>query len=132
MAGTLTPEQRRLLEAPNFAHLATIMPDGTPQVTPVWVDYDGRYVLVNTALGRVKERNLRRDPRVGLDVADQQNPYKMVSIRGRVAELTTEHAEEHIDRLAKKYLGQDRYPYRQPNERRVIIKIDPQHVAGWG
>jgi len=108
------------------------MPDGTPQVTPVWVDYDGRYVLVNTALGRVKERNLRRDPRVGLDVADQQNPYKMVSIRGRVAELTTENADAHIDKLAKKYLGQDRYPFRQPNEQRVIVKIEPQHVAGWG
>jgi len=132
MAATLTPEQRQLLESPNFAHLATVMPDGTPQVTPVWVDYDGRYVLVNTALGRVKERNLRRDPRVGLDVADQQNPYKMVSIRGRVAELTTENADAHIDKLAKKYLGQDRYPFRQPNEQRVIVKIEPQHVAGWG
>lgn len=132
MPGNLNPEQRQLIEGRNFAHLATLMPDGTPQVTPVWVDHDGRYLLVNSAEGRVKVRNLRRDPRVGLDVADQENPYKMVTFRGHVTEVTNEGAEEHIDKLAKKYLGQDRYPYRQPGERRVIIKIEPEHIAGWG
>ncbi len=132
MAGNLNPEQRQLIEGRNFAHLATLMPDGTPQVTPVWVDYDGRYLLVNSAEGRVKVRNVRRDPRVAIDVADQENPYQMVAVRGRVAETTNEGAEEHIDKMAKKYLGQDRYPYRQQGERRVILKIEPEHVSGWG
>ncbi len=132
MAANLNSEQRQLIEGRNFAHLATLMPDGTPQVTPVWVDYDGRYLLVNSAEGRVKVRNARRDPRVALDVADQENPYKMVTVRGRVTETTNEGADEHIDKMAKKYLGQDRYPYRQPGERRVILKIEPEHVSAWG
>ncbi len=132
MAGNLNPEQRQLIEGRNFAHLATLMPDGTPQVTPVWVDYDGRHLLVNSAEGRVKVRNVRRDPRVGLDVADQENPYKMVSVRGRVAETTNEGAEEHIDKMAKKYLGQDKYPFRRPGEVRVIFQIEALSVSSQG
>lgn len=130
----LSESARALLEGPNFAHLATLMPDGSPQVTPVWVDVDadGTHVLVNTAEGRVKPRNVRRDPRVALSVANQENPYQMVSIRGRVVEITHEGADAHIDKMAKKYLGQDTYPFRRPGERRVILKIAPEQVAGWG
>lgn len=130
MAVNLSPGVRRLLEAPNFAHLATLMPDGSPQVTPVWVDYDGTYILVNTAEGRVKPRNVRRDPRVAIAVTKGDNPYAMATIRGRVVEVTHEGADAHIDMLAKKYLGQDRYPWRAPGEQRVILKIEPEHVSG--
>ena len=96
MAVALSNGVRKLLESPNFAHLATVMPDGSPQVTPVWVDYDGEHVLVDTAEGRQKPRNLRRDPRVALSVVDQGNAYAWVAIRGRVVELTHENADEHI------------------------------------
>lgn len=121
---------RELLEAANIAHLATLMPDGTPHVTPVWVDLEDSAVLVNSAEGRVKVENLRRDPRVGVSVVDSQNPYAAVSIRGRVREITADGADEHIDALAGKYLGEERYPMRQPGERRVIIRIEPLHVFG--
>jgi len=129
MMATISTGVRRLLEGPNFAHLATLMPDGSPQVTAVWVDYDGTHILVNTAEGRTKHRNVRRDPRVALDVISQANPYAFAAIRGRVVEITREGAEEHIDSLAKQYLGQDRYPFRQPGERRVILKIEPHSVT---
>ena len=120
---------RKLLESPNFASLATLMPDGSPQVTPVWVDFDGTHILVNTAEGRQKPRNVRRDPRVAVSIFDQQNPYSYATVRGRVVEITHEGADQHIDRMAKKYLGRDTYPFRQPGERRVIFKIAPDHVA---
>ncbi len=120
---------RRLLEAPNFAHLATLMPDGSPQVSAVWVDFDGTHILVNTAEGRTKPRNVRRDPRVALSIVSQQNPYSSATIRGRVVEVTHEGADAHIDKLARKYLGQDRYPWRRPGEQRVIFKIEPLHVT---
>jgi len=123
---------RKLLEAPNFASLATLMPDGSPQVTPVWVDFDGTHILVNTAEGRQKPRNVRRDPRVAVSIFDHQSPYSYATIRGRVVEITNEGAEQHIDRMAKKYLGRDTYPFRQPGERRVIFKIAPEQVASMG
>ena len=132
MAVALSNGVRKLLESPNFAHLATVMPDGSPQVTPVWVDYDGEHVLINTAEGRQKPRNLRSDPRVALSVVDQGNAYAWVAIRGRVVELTHENADEHIDRLSKKYLGRDSYPARKAGEQRVIVKIEPEHVASMG
>ncbi len=113
-----------------FAHLATLGPDGAPQVTPVWVDYDGTHVRFNTARGRVKERNLRREPRVALALQDPDNPYRYVQVRGRVAEMTEKGADAHIDALAKKYLGQDRYPYRKADEVRVIVSILPEKVQG--
>ncbi len=113
-----------------FAHLATLMPDGRPQVSPVWIDFDGRHVVFNTARDRQKDRNLRRDPRVSLSILDPENPYRYLEIRGRVAEVTEEGADAHIDRLAKKYLDLDAYPYRQPDEVRVIFRIAPEHVAG--
>jgi PPOX class probable F420-dependent enzyme len=104
------------------------MPDGSPQVTPVWCDYDGQHVLINSAKGRVKDRNMRRDPRVGLDIVDPDNPYRHLSIRGRVVSIDENGADEHIDKLAKKYLGQERYPRRAPGEVRVIYKIEPERT----
>ena len=132
MGVALSEGIRKLLEGRNFAHLATVMPDGSPQVSAVWVDYDGRYVLVNTAEGRQKPRNLRRDTRVALSIVNQENPYASATIRGRAVELTHDGADEHIDKLAKKYLGQDRYPYRQPGEQRLIVKIEPMKMSSWG
>jgi len=129
MAGQISEGVRKLFEEANFAHLATLMPDGSPQVTAVWVDFDGRHVLVNTAEGRQKPRNIRRDPRVAIDVIRQGSEYAFAQVRGRVVEITSEGAEEHIDRLAKKYLGQDRYPFRQAGEERIILKIAPEHVS---
>lgn len=126
---TLPERVAALLREPNFAHLATLMPDGSPQVTPVWVDFDGTHVLVNTAEGRQKPRNVRRDPRVALSVHKQDMPYVWAAIRGRVVELTHEGADEHIDALAQKYLGRERYPFRAPGERRVILKIQPERVT---
>ncbi len=121
-----------LFQKKSFAQLATLMPDGSPQVSPVWVDYDGRRILINTAKGRVKDSNMRRDPRVGLDLLDPDNPYRHLSIRGRVAEITEDGADEHIDKLTKKYIGQDHYPYRGPGEVRVIYKIEPHTVHAMG
>ncbi len=112
-----------------FASLATLMPDGRPQVTPVWCDFDGQHVLVNSAKGRQKDRNMRRDPRVSLALVDLDNPYRYLEIRGRVAEVTEEGADAHIDRMAKKYLDKDKYPFRQPGEVRVLYKIEPQYFT---
>lgn len=127
------PESHRdILEGKNFGHLTTLMPDGSPQVTPVWVDIDGNEVLFNTAEGRQKDRNLRRDGRVAVSVADHGNPYRYVQVRGRIKERTEQGAEEHIDKLAQKYLGVDSYPYRSESERRVLYRIEPEHVQVWG
>lgn len=124
----LTDEQKQFFRKPNFGHLATLEPDGWPQVTPVWVDVDEEHILVNTAEGRKKVRNIARDPRVSLEVVEQENPYSMLSIKGRVVDITDAGADEHIDAMAKKYLGQDTYPFRQPNEKRIILKIQPEKV----
>ncbi len=118
----------RLLLGKNFAHLATIMKDGSPQVTPVWVDLDDGYIIVNTAEGRLKHRNISHNPRVAISIADHSNPYDMVTIRGKVVEQTTKGADEHIDKMAKRYLGVDRYPNRAPGEKRIILKIKPDKV----
>lgn len=121
-----------LFQKKAFANLATLMPDGRPQVTPVWCDYDGQYVIVNSARGRQKDRNMRRDPRVALAVVDPDNPYRYIEIRGQVAEITEQGAEEHIDRMAKKYLGLDKYPNRAPGEVRVLYKIRPEGFSSMG
>jgi PPOX class probable F420-dependent enzyme len=121
-----------LFEKKAFAHLATVMPDGSPQVTPVWCDYDGEYVRVNSAVGRQKDRNIRRDPRVALSLLDPDNPYRYLEVRGRVVEITEDGADQHIDGLAKKYLGVDKYPYRRAGERRVIYRIRPEHFTSMG
>lgn len=115
-----------------FAQLATLMPDGSPHVAPVWFEYDGKNFLINTARGRVKEKNMSRDGRVGIDILDPENPYRHLSIRGRVAEVTEKGADEHIDKLTKYYTGQEKYPYRGPGEVRVIFKIEPEHTYAMG
>ncbi len=115
-----------------LANVGTVMSDGSPQVTPMWFDYDGTLILVNSARGRVKDRNMRRNPAVAVSIVDPDNAYRYVAVRGRVVEITEEGADAHIDRLAKKYLGQDRYPHRRPGEVRVTYKIAPQRVSGMG
>jgi len=117
-----------LLTKRSFAHVATLNADGSPQVTPVWVDFDGTNVLINTARGRVKARNLAREPRVALSIADPDNPYRYLGIQGRVVEMTEAGGDAHIDKMAKKYLGRDTYPFRRPGERRVIVKIAPEKI----
>lgn len=127
--GKLDDSVRKLLEAKNFAFVATLNEDGSPQVTPTWVDTDGEFALVNTAIGRVKQKNVKRDTRVAIAVLDQANPYSYTAIRGRVVEqVTGKLADDHIDKLAKKYIGVDKYPHRQPGEQRVILKIATDHV----
>ncbi len=130
MAVQLSPEESKLLEGPNYGQLATIMPDGSPQITTVWVGYDGTYVIVNTAEGRQKPRNVNRDPRVALEVTAKDDPYDLLRIRGRVVEVTREGAWEHINKLSHKYRGSD-YPKRE-GEQRIIFKIEPQHVFSRG
>jgi PPOX class probable F420-dependent enzyme len=115
-----------------FANLATIMKDGTPQVTPVWFDYDGAHILVNSAKGRVKDRNMRANPMVALSIVDPANPYRYLQIRGKVTEITEAGADAHIDRLAKKYLGVESYPNRTAGEVRVIYKITPESCNTMG
>jgi PPOX class probable F420-dependent enzyme len=123
----LTDRQAQLLLDANFGSLAVLRDDGSPEVTPVWVDWDGEYVIVNTLRSRAKPGRVRRDPRVELAVTSRENPYQHVRISG-TAELTDEGAEEHIDKLARKYLGQDTYP-RKPGDRRVILRFRPERVA---
>jgi PPOX class probable F420-dependent enzyme len=132
MAATIPESFRDLFTKVAFAHLATLMPDGTPQVTPVWVDYDGTHVRVNSARGRLKDKNMRRDKRVALSIQDPENAYRYIAVRGEVAEITEQGADAHIDALAKKYLGKDRYPFRSAEEVRVIYKIRPDKVSTYG
>ena len=117
-----------LFQKPILAHLATVMPDGTPQVTPVWVDFDGTSILVNTARGRQKELNMQKRPQVGLDIVDPANAWHWLSVRGTIAEITEEGALEHANKLTKKYTGKDTYQNLQPGEVRVICKITPERV----
>ena len=123
------PEQvLDLFQKPALAHLATLMPDDTPQVTPVWIDFDGTYLLVNTLRGRQKELNMEKRPKVGLEIVDPTNPMRWLSVRGQVVEITEKGANEHIDKMAKKYLSQDKYGFHQPGDVRVICKIQPGRV----
>ena len=127
------PEQYfDLFEKQAFGNLGTLMKDGSPQVTPVWVDYDGKYVRFNSAKGRVKDNNIRRDPRVSISLQDPANPYRYLEIRGRVVEVTESGADEHINKLSQKYLGKAVYPFRQPGEVRVTYKIEAAKVSSMG
>ena len=125
---TITDQAAKLLEGRNLAFLATLMKDGSPQITPTWVDREDGTILINTAEGRVKHKNVSRDPRVAVSIVDQNNPYNMLTIRGRITELTNKGADEHIDKLAKKYLGVNKYPFRSSSEKRVILKIKPEKI----
>ena len=125
----LTEKAKKLISEPNLAHLATLMSDGTPQVTPVWVDLEDGRVVVNTATGRVKERNMRRDPRVALSIVSASNPFDRVSVRGRVVDIRDgDEATKHIDKLAQKYMGLEIYPNHSPDEQRLIVEIEPESV----
>jgi PPOX class probable F420-dependent enzyme len=132
VANAIPEKYADLFQKRAFAYLATLMPDGRPQVTPVWVDYDGEYVIFNSAKGRQKDRNVRRDPRVALTISDPENPYRYLEIRGRVEEITEQGAAHHIDKMAKKYLGVDKYPYAQAGEVRVMYKVKPEHTTTMG
>ena len=121
-----------LTEKKAFANIATMMPNGTPQVTPVWFDYSNGIVRVNTAKGRVKARNMQEGAPVALSIMDPDNPYRYVQLRGRVRSATEQGADAHIDSLAKKYLGKDKYPFGRPGEVRIIYEIEPSAVDAMG
>lgn len=132
MSVSVPETHKDLFEKKAFGSFTTLMPDGSPQTTPVWVDFEDGKVWVNSALGRQKDRNIRRDPRVAITLIDPENPYRYLEVRGKVEEITTEGATAHIDKMAKKYLGQDKYPFAQPGEQRVLYKITPQKFNTMG
>ena len=132
MSASVPDSHKDLFQKPAFGSFTTLMPDGSPQTTPVWVDFENGKVIVNTALGRQKDKNVRRDPRVSITLIDPANPYRYLEIRGRVVEITEDGADDNINKLAKKYLGVDKYPYAQPSEVRVIYKIKPEHTTVMG
>ncbi|MSQ10689.1 MAG: PPOX class F420-dependent oxidoreductase [Dehalococcoidia bacterium] len=132
MAASLSAKASELFNEPNLVHLATLMADGSSQVSPVWVEYDNGSILINTALGRIKPKNLDRDKRVALSLVDRNNAYRAVIVRGSVVEMTETGADAHIDKLAKKYLGVDSYPGRSAIEKRVIVRIQPERVSEMG
>jgi len=125
---TITPDIEKLLKGNNFASIATLMKDGSPQVSITWIDYNGTEILVNTAEGRLKTNNAWRDSRVAIVVSEEGNPYNSVNIRGKVVEYDIDEADEHIDKLAKQYFGLDKYPRQSPDEKRIILKIKPERV----
>lgn len=132
MASVIPDKYIDLFGKKSFANLATIMPNGSPQVTPVWIDYDGENVVFNTAVGRQKDKNLQANGRVSLALSDPDNPYRYLEVRGTVVERTLDGADAHIDKMAKKYMGVDVYPGRQPGEVRVIYKIKPERISSMG
>jgi PPOX class probable F420-dependent enzyme len=122
-----------LFEKPTFAHLVTMLPDGRPHSTPVWIDYDvaADRLLVNTERGRRKAQNVDRDPTVAVSMTDPENPYRFLSVTGEVEDVTTEGAREHIDELARRYMGENQYPNRIQTER-IIFRIRPDDVLSGG
>jgi PPOX class probable F420-dependent enzyme len=132
MAAKIPEKYSDLFNKKAFGSLGTLMPDGSPQVTPVWVDRDGDAILVNTAKGRQKDKNIKRDPRVSVTLIDPDNPYRYLEIRGRVVATTEQGAKDHIDKMAKKYLGVDKYPYAQPGEVRMLLRIQAERVSTMG
>jgi PPOX class probable F420-dependent enzyme len=125
----LNEDAQRFLEEPNLAHFVTLMKDGSPQVTPLWIDHDGEHVLMNTALGRQKPLNIERDPRVAVSVVDKDNPFRTLQVRGQVVDnVTGPEAWDHIDKLSEKYTGNRNYP-RYPGEERVLFRVRPDHVS---
>jgi len=129
---TITPALQQLLKEASWGQIATLMPDGAPQLTQVWMDTDGERILVNTISTHQKVKNVRRDPRVAINVHDPAQPYRIANIRCRVVEMTTEGADQHIDALAKKYLGVDQYPFHRPDQQRIILKITPERIHSIG
>lgn len=131
MAASIPENYLDLFSKPAFAHLTTLMPDGSPQVSPVWCEYDGGQVVINSAKGRQKDRNIRRDPRVALAISDPENPYRYLQVRGTVVAITEQGADAHIDKLAQKYTGKN-YAYHDPNSTRVIYRIQPDRASASG
>ncbi|MFL5804103.1 MAG: PPOX class F420-dependent oxidoreductase [Roseiflexaceae bacterium] len=129
-ADHLSADAVKLLQEPQLAQIATVLPDGSPQITPVWVDVepDGSQIIINTVAGNLKLKNIGANPQVAVSVVDKNNPWRFAVVRGTVVEQTTEGADEHIDKLAQKYLGQEKYPWHQPDRQRVILRIKPHHV----
>ena len=120
---------RELIEGANVAHISTLGKSGRPQINPCWIDADNGHLVVNSAEGRTWPNNLRRDPRVTLSVANHENPYEYVTVWGRVVDEDHENADANINALSKKYLGEDEYPFRQPGEKRVLFRIEPEKVV---
>jgi hypothetical protein len=131
MSETIPAEYRDLFDKRAFANLGTVRPNGAARVTPVWCDLEGEFVILNTVKGRHQDRNIRRDGRVALVIVDPENSYRYLEIRGHAVESIEKDAEKHLDKMAKKYLGADKYPYRQPGEERVIYKIEAEQVHGY-
>jgi PPOX class probable F420-dependent enzyme len=121
-------EAKPLFEGKHFAHVATLNSDGSPQVSAVWIGLDGDLVTFNTAEGRLKTKNLKRDGRVAISITNEENPYENVILQGKVVEMTHDGADADIDALAKRYLDADSYPFRQPGEERVLVKVEPEKV----
>jgi PPOX class probable F420-dependent enzyme len=132
MSASVPGSHKDLFQKPAFGSFTTLMPDGSPQTTPVWVDFQDGKVIVNTALGRQKDKNVRRDPRVAITLMDPENPYRYLEVRGKVEEITQDGAAQHIDKMAKKYLGKDKYPFAQPGEQRVLLKVTPEKCSAMG
>jgi PPOX class probable F420-dependent enzyme len=132
MADVIPANYLDLFHKKAFAHLATLNADGTPQVTPVWIDFDGTHILVNSARGRRKDKNMERNRAVALSIQDPDNPYRYLEVRGHVEEITEEGADQHIDRMAQKYIGVNKYPNRSPGEVRVLYKIKPERTSKMG
>ena len=132
MSVELNDSQKQILLDKSFVHLATVNADGSPQVSPVWVDFDGKNVIVNSEQRRLKVRNMKRDPRVSLSVTDPTNPYRYMEIRGKVVDISVDENCAVIDKLAKKYTGRDKYPFNKPGDVRLTFKIEPLKVAGMG
>lgn len=132
MSDAIPQKYLDLFDKKAFAHLATVMPDGSPQVTPVWVDFDGTCVRFNSARGRVKDKNVRRDPRVSVSIQDPDNPYRYLQVRGRVVDITETGADEHANKLSQKYTGKPVYQKRSPDEVRVMYKIELQKISSMG
>ncbi len=130
--GDIPKKYMDLFKKRTFATLVTLNADGSPQATPVWCDHDGTHVVVNSAKGRRKDKNMRRDPRVALSLIDPDNPYRYLECRGKVEEITEKGASDHIDKMAKKYLNRDKYPFAQPGEVRVLYKIKTHHTTSMG
>ncbi len=132
MSEVIPQQYADLFEKQAFGNLGTLMKDDSPQVTPVWVDFDGKFVRFNSAKGRIKDKNIRRDPRVAITLQDPANPYRYLEVRGRVVEITENGADDHINKLSQKYLGKPIYPFSKPGEVRVIYKVEPQKVSSMG
>lgn len=128
MSKSIPAEFHDLFQKPTLGHLATLMEDGTPQVTPVWVDYDGTHILINTAKGRTKDLNMSKRPSVAIDIVDPENPFRYIAIRGQVIGILEDPDYEHADKLARRYLGCDNYPWRGVGQVRRIYRISPDNV----